>query len=106
VVPTSGKHWSEDFRILAKVEHAGFLILRLRSYPAWRIAVNGYPVAALPHRDDGLIVVPVWPGIIALTVDWTTTPDVIAGRWLSALAVLALTALWFLERKLSQPRLS
>jgi hypothetical protein len=86
-----------------------FLILRMRSYPAWRVAINGYPVASLPHRDDGLIVVPVWPGTIILAVDWTTTPDVIAGRWLSALAVLLLTALWLLERKLRkscQPRLS
>jgi hypothetical protein len=81
----------------------------MRSYPAWRVAINGYPVASLPHRDDGLIVVPVWPGTIILAVDWTTTPDVIAGRWLSALAVLLLTALWLLERKLRkscQPRLS
>jgi hypothetical protein len=43
---------------------------------------------------------------VELTVDWTTTPDVLAGRWISALALLLLTALWFLERKLSQPRLS
>jgi hypothetical protein len=90
----------------ALVPHPRFLILRLRSYPAWRIAVNGYPVAVLPHRDDGLIVVPVWPGTIALTVDWTTTPDALAGRWLSVLAVLALTGLWLFERKLGQPRLS
>jgi hypothetical protein len=90
----------------ALVPHPRFLILRLRSYPAWRIAVNGYPVAVLPHRDDGLIVVPVWPGTIALTVDWTTTPDALAGRWLSVLAVLVLTGLWLFERKLGQPRLS
>jgi hypothetical protein len=82
-----------------------FLILRLRSYLAWRVAVNGYPAASLPRRDDGLIVVPVWPGRIVLTVDWTTTADVLAGRWLSALAVLALTGLWLWERRLSQARL-
>jgi len=40
-----------------------------------------------------------------VTVDWTTTPDVLAGRWLSALALLLLTALWLLERKLGRPRL-
>ncbi len=80
--------------------HARYLILRLRGYPAWRIAVNGYPIAALPRREDGLIVVPVWPGRVALTVDWTTTPDVTAGRWLCVLAVLLLIVLWLLERKL------
>ena len=71
--------------------------------------VNGRPIASLPHRDDGLIAVPIPQGPVDLAVDWTTTPDVIAGRWLSALAVLLLTALWLLERKLKkscQPRLS
>jgi hypothetical protein len=93
----------------ALAPHAGFLILRLRGYPAWRIVVNGRLIASLPHRDDGLIAVPIPQGKVDLAVDWTTTPDVIAGRWLSALAVLLLTALWLLERKLKkscQPRLS
>jgi hypothetical protein len=90
---------SEHLRIQATAGHAGFLILRLRSYPAWRVAVNGYPVASLPHRDDGLIVVPVPQGTIDLAVDWTTTPDVVAGRWLSLLAALLLGVLCLLERK-------
>ena len=99
----------EHRRLAALIPHAGFLILRLRGYPAWRIAVNGRLIASLPRRDDGLIAVPIPQGKFDLAVDWTTTPDVIAGRWLSALAVLLLTALWLLERKLKkscQPRLS
>ncbi|MGO9778132.1 MAG: hypothetical protein ACLQGT_01750 [Terracidiphilus sp.] len=93
----------ERKRLRALIPHAGFLILRLRSYPAWRVAVNGYPLASLPHRNDGLIAVPIPQGQVDLAVDWTTTPDVIAGRWLSALAVLLLTGLWLLERKLKKP---
>ena len=99
----------EHKRLSALVPHAGFLILRLRSYPAWRIVVNSRLIASLPQLDDGLIVVPIPQGQVDLAVDWTTTPDVIAGRWLSVLAVLLLTALWLLERKLKkscQPRLS
>jgi hypothetical protein len=96
----------EHRRLQALIPRAGFLILRLRAYPAWRITVNGQPLASLPRRDDGLIVVPVPQGPINLAVDWTTTPDVIAGRWLSALAALLLAGLWLLERKLSRPRLS
>jgi hypothetical protein len=87
------------------VSHAGFLILRLRSYPAWRIGVNGSPVASLPRRGDGLMAVPVAQGNVALSVDWTTTADVVVGRWLSALAVLLLTGLWVMERKLNRPQL-
>jgi hypothetical protein len=64
--------------------------------------VNGQSVGDLPRRADGLIAVPVPQGLMDLTVDWTTTPDVLVGRWLSALAVLLLTGLWFLERKLSR----
>jgi hypothetical protein len=57
-------------------------------------------------RGDGLMIVQVQKGKVDLTVDWTTTADVIVGRWLSALAVLALTGLWLLERKRALPRLS
>jgi len=97
---------AEHLRIAASAPHTGFLILRLRSYPAWRVAVNGQPVSELPRRDDGLIAVPVPQGPIDLTVDWTTTLDVLAGRWLSGLAALLLGALWLVERKLRRPHLS
>jgi hypothetical protein len=93
-------------RIAAVTAHAGYLVLRLRSYPAWRVTVNGQPTTNLPKREDGLMAVPVPQGPVDLTVDWTTTSDVVIGRWLSGLSVLLLTALWYLERKISQPRLS
>jgi hypothetical protein len=82
--------------------HPHYLILRLRSYPAWRIADTDYTFGALPRREDGLIVVPVPQGQLDLTADWITTPDVVAGRWLSVLAVLLLTALWTFERRLNR----
>ena len=86
-------------RLRAVVRHPGFLILRLRGYPAWRVAVNGRTTDALPQRDDGLIVVPVAQGQVDLAVNWTDPPVIINGRWLSALAALLLAGLWFLERK-------
>ena len=94
----------EDKRLTAVTPRAGFLILRLRSYPAWRVAVNGQPVGDLPRRDDGLIVVDVPQGQLDLAADWTTTSDILLGRWLSALAALLLTALFLLERKLKNFR--
>jgi hypothetical protein len=96
----------EHRRLKAIVPHTGFLILRLRSYPAWRVRVNGQSVGGLAQRDDGLLAVPVSQGPVELAVDWTTPPDVIAGRWLSALAVILFAGLWFLERKQSRPHLS
>ena len=89
----------EHKRLRGFVRHPGYLILRLRSYPAWRIAVNGRSVGRLLPREDGLMSVPVPRGMVDLAVDWTTTPDVIASRWLSALAALLLAALGLFERK-------
>jgi hypothetical protein len=48
------------------------------------------------------MAVPVAQGKVDLAVDWTITPDVIAGRWLTALAVLLLAGLRLLERKLEK----
>ncbi|MDR3773939.1 MAG: hypothetical protein P4L26_11360, partial [Terracidiphilus sp.] len=95
----------EHLRIATVAAHPGFLILRLLSYPAWRITVNGQPAAPLPARDDGLIAVPVPQGPVDLRVDWTTTSDAVAGRWLSGLTLVLLVGLGLLERKHSSPRL-
>jgi hypothetical protein len=97
---------SEHIRIAGVTGHAGYLVLHLRSYPAWRVTVNGRLIANLPRREDELMAVPVPQGPVDLTVDWTTTPDVVIGRRVSVLAILLLTALCLLEQKLSRPRLS
>jgi 6-pyruvoyl-tetrahydropterin synthase-like protein len=96
----------EHREIRATTSHAGYLILRLVSYPAWRIRVNGQNQTALPRRDDGLIIVPVPQGPIDLTVDWSTSPDVLAGRWVSAFSMLLLAALWWVERRRGPVRLT
>ena len=85
------------------MDQPGYLVLRLLSFPAWQIRVNGRAPASLPHRDDGLVAVPVPQGAVEVTADWRTTPDVLAGRWLSALFALLLIALFFLERRLKNP---
>ena len=63
----------EHRKIRTTIPRPGYLVLRLLSYPAWRVRVNGQLLAALPMRDDGLIAVPVPQGTVDLTVDWTTT---------------------------------
>jgi hypothetical protein len=55
------------------------------------------------QRDDGLIAVQMQQGRVQLDVDWTTTPDVIAGRWISGLSVLAITGLGLLRRRRKPP---
>jgi hypothetical protein len=99
----------EHRTLMADAPHAGFLILHLRNYAAWQIRVNGRLVAfgadgmmtPLPHRDDGLMAVPVPQGHIELAADWATTGDEIIGRWLSAVALIFFIGLWLLERRLA-----
>lgn len=103
--PDPGKPGAEHLRINAVASHAGYLILRLRSYPAWQVKVNRRVLHNLPERADGLIAVPVPQGPVNLTVDWTTTGDATAGRWLSALGLALVTGLCLLEQMHSHPRL-
>jgi len=96
--------------IHATIAQPGYLVLRLLSFPAWRIRVNGELVNGdrtrdLPTRDDGLIFVRVPQGEVDLTVDWMATPDVVVSRWVSALSVLLLTSLCWLELRYKRSRL-
>jgi hypothetical protein len=69
---------------------AGFAVLRVMDYPAWRVTVNGAWVNSRPRRDDGLMAVPVAAGVSEIEVRYGATPDVWAGRVLS----LAAAILW------------
>jgi len=102
----------EHLRISMTAPRAGFVILKLRSYPAWRVTVDGQladPMPAsvpapLPAREDGLIVVRVPQGRVELAADWTSTNDALFGRSLSGVAVLLLLAIGLLERRQATPR--
>ncbi|HLY41540.1 MAG TPA: hypothetical protein VKR52_10010 [Terracidiphilus sp.] len=94
-----GKPADEHLRIQAIVPHAGYLILRLRSCPAWKIRLNGSIFYLTAEREDGLIVVPAPQGPIDLTADWTTSSATVAGRWISLFALLLIGAVYFMERK-------
>jgi hypothetical protein len=96
--PVRAQHGAEHFEVLAVSDHAGYWIVRVRRYPAWQVRVNGRPVGMMSQREDGLMAVPVPAGPVRLTVDWGTTPDVIAGRWVSGIAALLVTALWWSKR--------
>jgi hypothetical protein len=97
---------AEHLSVGADVPYDGYLILRLRRYPAWKVHVNGQLATPQPERADGLIAVPVPEGKDHVTVDWTATEDTWIGRWLSALALLLLLCTGWMERRLSPARLS
>jgi hypothetical protein len=93
----------ENKHVTGFTERSGILILRLRSFPAWRITLNGHPAAAWAERNYGLMAVPVPSGAVDLRADWQTTPDVMVGRSISVAALLALPVVWAFERRHRQP---
>lgn len=94
----------EHLLLAATMPHAGFLVLRLLSYPAWQIKVNERRAASPVKRDDGLIAIAVPAGRVLLTADWITTRDVEVARWLTLLSLLTLATLIVLTRKSKRTR--
>jgi hypothetical protein len=99
-IARKGKLPIEHLHLADVAPHAGYLVLRLRSYAAWRVLVDNQIVTSLPRREDGLMVVPVPQGPVDLKVDWRTTSDQTVGRWLSLLALMFIAGLYIAERKL------
>jgi len=87
------------------MDRAGFLVLRLLSFPAWKVRVNGAVIEDLPERSDGLMAIPVNAGPVDVAVDWHLTADVAVGRLLGAVCALLLAALLWTERRLCRTRL-
>jgi hypothetical protein len=100
--PSGGKSDAEHLRLAAVTPHAGYLILKLRTYPAWRTTVNSQQVNSAFRREDGLMALPVPEGPVQIAVDWSTTKDVIAGRWMSVLALVLVASAWWMENTLNR----
>jgi hypothetical protein len=80
------EHWV--VRVLTP--ETGYAVLRLIDYPSWRVTVDGKPAPGRPVRQDGLMAVPVAAGNHTIEVQWSATRDVIAGRAVSSISLLAL----------------
>jgi hypothetical protein len=81
-------------------DRAGTLVLRLRSFPAWAVTVNGHPVDAVAEHWYGLVAVPVPQGNVDVHVDWKTTEDVVVGRWVTLVSLFLLAGLAVMEQRL------
>ena len=91
----NGEHWT----VSVVTPETGYAVLRLMDYPSWRVTVDGQPVNSRPSREDGLMAVPVNAGSHVMEVHWAATRDVVAGRAISAIALLALAVVAMRERK-------
>jgi hypothetical protein len=72
---------------------AAYAILRLMDYPAWQVRLNGALLNDRPHRDDGLMAIPILAGTTRIEITYAATADVVWGRGLSIVSLLALLAL-------------
>jgi hypothetical protein len=68
-------------------QHAEFLILFQRDYPAWRITRNGSVIAHPVLRDDGLTVIPLPAGPSTIEIRYIRLPDQTLGDALTLLAL-------------------
>ena len=82
---------------------AGFLVLNLRDYPAWRVVRNGVVEATRKKRADGLIALPIPAGSSTIDVRYGHMTDEIAGDAVTLLAFLILLWLWRVSRSGNAP---
>jgi len=94
------KRWNaEHWTVSVVTAETGYAVLRLMDYPAWRVTVDDKPALGRTVRDDGLMAIPIIAGKHVIEVQWAATRDVIAGRTISAIALLALAIVVMLERR-------
>ncbi|MGC2637885.1 MAG: hypothetical protein WA294_11955 [Acidobacteriaceae bacterium] len=90
---------TEHMTAMVTSPQAGFAVLRLMDYPAWRVTRNGEEVRGVVRRSDGTMAIPVAAGVSRIDVRWHTTPDQWAGYALSLAALAIMLACVFAERR-------
>ncbi len=91
---------AEEKRVAVESPEPQRLALRLLSFPAWQVEVNGQRVETEPDPVTGQIVVPVPEGHSLVRVHFARTADRTAGAVISACAIAVLfVILWFQRRQ-------
>jgi hypothetical protein len=79
--------WSAEMKsFTAEMSAADRLALKLFSYPAWRVEVNGHEVEVLAKEGSGQMLVPVAAGMNRVEIRFERTWDRTAGGWISVIA--------------------
>jgi len=83
------KQWNAESKFfIADVSSPGKLVLRLFNYPAWRVEVNGHPVASETHDVSGQLMIPVESGQNQVRITFIRNWDRTTGGLISAATVL------------------
>ncbi len=83
----------------AILSHSGKLELKLFSYPAWRVEVNGHPVAAEARKITAQVVIPVGAGENHVQITFARTPDRKIGGYISILTVILILGVMILNQR-------
>ena len=87
--------WRAESRMFtAEMSAPDRLALRLFSYPAWRVEVNGHEVQPA-STETGQVLVPVGAGMNRVQINFIRTWDRRVGGWISVVAVAFLALLRF-----------
>ncbi len=81
------------------------LTVRLFSYPAWEVVVNGKPSATKKTDVTGLIVIPIAAGDSDVRIHFRRTIDRFVGNILSLISLAVLVAAWMKMKTQPKTRL-
>ena len=95
----TGKPGPAPHSLNLTLDRPQILILNLRRYPAWQIAVNGAHVR-LASRDDGLTAIPLPAGPAQIRVTWLNRRDHAVGEVITMSSLLILVLLLHQQREL------
>jgi XTP/dITP diphosphohydrolase len=70
------------------------LVVRLFSYPAWEVVVNGKPTETQRTDVTGLIVIPIAAGDIDVQIHFRRTIDRVVGNVVSLISVVLFVVAW------------
>ncbi len=85
----------ESKEFSATLSHPGKLVLKLFTYPAWKVEVNGHPVQAEARPLTAQIVIPVEAGENQVQIFFARTRDRKIGEYIS-LATIILILSWLI----------
>jgi uncharacterized membrane protein YfhO len=94
---------AREKHFVAYIDSPQKLTVRLFSYPAWKVTVNG-SLAAIERSDDtALMVIPLEAGQNDVRIDFGRTPDRLLGAIVSLISVIIFCFLWILTKAKLQP---
>jgi hypothetical protein len=99
--------WSAtEKHFVARAGTARKLTLRLFNYPAWKVMVNGKPVATETSSVTGLMIVPVAAGNNDVQIHFGRTADGWVGGLVSLISIIVFCLVWMKPRRIQSPAIA